>query len=413
MKVFFLLIFLIPIVSSGQNPSSDKYFFEKHIYSNSRVYNSPRLKPEKNWFTANTEVEFNVTTLHEATYDEPMNQPNQKIRWILDDEDNMSWIYNSSNAMRGGRFYGLVKRWGKAPTSYFFYDNNVFRDNAMAVILESANLSSRTETAVSINFKKSDLEPLAFRLNFVNSGIKNNFNVVFIFDDDMNTKIEPEFSSLEEDFDLMKHYSRERQISVSNWKPISPKDKLISSLKKYSKVDIMINDGSKRIYSTIPLSGSTSALNKILGIVEPTRKNSFEFAYSFGLANYNPFDWEGFILKFLDDAKNNHGINLDYIKNRNIITISKRLEGRTIALAAGMNNDNEVIIAIDPDSWYKASPAKRWYIMYHELGHDILNFEHGEGGPMMNPETSGSYTWSRFEKDKSIMLNHYKKIINK
>lgn len=413
MKVFFLLIFLIPIVSSGQNPSSDKYFFEKHIYSNSRVYNSPRLKPEKNWFTANTEVEFNVTTLHEAMYDEPMNQPNQKIRWILDDEDNMSWIYNSSNAMRGGRFYGLVKRWGKAPTSYFFYDNNVFRDNAMAVILESANLSSRTETAVSINFKKSDLEPLAFRLNFVNSGIKNNFNVVFIFDDDMNTKIETEFSSLEEDFDLMKHYSRERQISVSNWKPISPKDKLISSLKKYSKVDIMINDGSKRIYSTIPLSGSTSALNKILGIVEPTRKNSFEFAYSFGLANYNPFDWEGFILKFLDDAKNNHGINLDYIKNRNIITISKRLEGRTIALAAGMNNDNEVIIAIDPDSWYKASPAKRWYIMYHELGHDILNFEHGEGGPMMNPETSGSYTWSRFEKDKSIMLNHYKKIINK
>lgn len=412
MKLFFLLIFLIPIVSSGQNPSSDKYFFEKHSYSNSRVYNSPRLKPEKNWFTANTEVEFNVTTLHEATYDEPINQPNQKIRWILD-KDNMSWIYNSSNAMRGGRFYGLVKRWGKAPTSYFFYDNNVFRDNAMAVILESANLSSRTETAVSINFKKSDLEPLAFRLNFVNSGIKNNFNVVFIFDDDMNTKIETEFSSLEEDFDLMKHYSRERQISVSNWKPISPKDKLISSLKKYSKVDIMINDGSKRIYSTIPLSGSTSALNKILGIVEPTRKNSFEFAYSFGLANYNPFDWEGFILKFLDDAKNNHGINLDYIKNRNIITISKRLEGRTIALAAGMNNDNEVIIAIDPDSWYKASPAKRWYIMYHELGHDILNFEHGEGGPMMNPETSGSYTWSRFEKDKSIMLNHYKKIINK
>ena len=126
MKVFFLLIFLIPIVSSGQNPSSDKYFFEKHIYSNSRVYNSPRLKPKKNWFTANTEVEFNVTTLHEATYDEPMNQPNQKIRWILDDEDNMSWIYNSSNAMRGGRFYGLVKRWGKAPTSYFFYDNDCY-----------------------------------------------------------------------------------------------------------------------------------------------------------------------------------------------------------------------------------------------------------------------------------------------
>ena len=413
MKVFFLLFFLIPIVSLGQNPSSDKYFFEKHIYSDSRVYNSPRLKPKKNWFTANTEVEFKVTTLHEATYDEPINQPNQKIRWILDDEDDMSWIYNSTNAMRGGRFYGRVKRWGKAPTSYFFYDNNVFRDNAMAVILESANLSSRTETAVSINFKKSDLEPLAFRLNFINSGIKNNFNVVFIFDDDMNTKIETEFSSLEEDFDLMRHYGGERQISVSNWKPISPKDKLISSLKRYSKVDIMINDGSKRIYSTIPLRGSTSALNKILGIVEPTRKNSFEFAYSFGLANYNPFDWEGFIFKFLDDAKNNHGINLNYIKNRNIYTISKRLEGRTIALAAGMNNDNEVFIAIDPDSWYKASPAKRWYIMYHELGHDILNFEHGVGGPMMNPETSGSYNWTRFEKDKSIMLNHYKKIINK
>ena len=284
----------------------------------------------------------------------------------------------------------------------------------MAVILESGPLSSRTETGVSINFKKSDLEPLAIRINFKASGLEDNLNVVFVFDDNMSTKIESEFSlGTTGHFEVMDYYNKKPEISSSNWKPISPKDKLISSLKKYSKVDIMINDGSKRIYSTIPLRGSTSALNKILGIVEPTRKNSFEFAYSFGLANYNPFDWEGFIFKFLQDAKINHGINLDYIKNSNIYTISKRLEETTIALAAGMNNDSEVIIAIDPDSWYKASPAKRWYIMYHELGHDILNFEHGVGGPMMNPETSGSYDWARFEKDKSIMLNHYKKITNK
>lgn len=399
MKIFLVLL-IFPIISTGQKPSSDKYFFETAPFS-SKAYASPRLTPKKNWFIENTEVEFDITTLHEAAYAEPHNQPNQKIRWILKSD----WLYNSNNA--------IVKKWGRPPSSYFFYDSNVFRDNAMVVILESDNLSSRTETAVSINFKKSDLEPLAFRINFKASGLEDNFNAVFVFDDNMSTKIETEFSSLEEDFDVMRDYYGEEHISVSNWKPISPKDKLISSLKKYSKVDIMINDGSKRIYSTIPLRGSTSALNKILGIVEPTRKNSFEFAYSFGLANYNPFDWEGFIFKFLQDAKINHGINLDYIKNSNIYTISKRLEETTIALAAGMNNDSEVIIAIDPDSWYKASPAKRWYIMYHELGHDILNFEHGVGGPMMNPETSGSYDWARFEKDKSIMFDHYKKITNK
>jgi hypothetical protein len=46
--------------------------------------------------------------------------------------------------------------------------------------------------------------------------------------------------------------------------------------------------------------------------------------------------------------------------------------------------------------------------MYHELGHDVLNLQHGQGGKMMFNYTEKDYTWGDFFKDKDYMFNSMK-----
>ena len=48
-----------------------------------------------------------------------------------------------------------------------------------------------------------------------------------------------------------------------------------------------------------------------------------------------------------------------------------------------MGDDSKIVIKVDPKKWQNSSKQKKWYIMYHELGHDVLNLNHGEGGKMM------------------------------
>lgn len=84
------------------------------------------------------------------------------------------------------------------------------------------------------------------------------------------------------------------------------------------------------------------------------------------------------------------------------------LEGNSIALSSGYMDDRNIIIKIDPEMWEKSSLVKRWYILYHELGHDILNLNHGEGGKMMFNFINKEYTWDDFIKDRETMFNIYK-----
>ena len=94
----------------------------------------------------------------------------------------------------------------------------------------------------------------------------------------------------------------------------------------------------------------------------------------------------------------------DFKNMFNIKAIFESLEGDALALAYGFNDDKNIIIKIDPEKWAKASSAKRWYTLYHELGHDVLNFEHGQGGKMMFNFADRDYTWETFEKDRNYMF---------
>ena len=196
-------------------------------------------------------------------------------------------------------------------------------------------------------------------------------------------------------------------------------DELFLKLKKHKNAIVRISwvhiNGELSIYGEnkpqddfINLRGMTAGFNKFSGVKAPSIKNKNSYAVANGLANVNPFNLEKYIDKFILDAKINHNIDLSYVNKRDRLIIFRELKEKTIATAYKMNNDNEVFVKVDPENWYDANQAKRWYIIYHELGHDILNLEHGECGAMMNATTSGKYSWGRLEKDKNTMFESYK-----
>lgn len=318
------------------------------------------------------------------------------------------YLFPNDEEFESPRVYNLGKN------SIFYYDDNVFRDNGMI-----ATITSTKTPLFRFMFIKSDKTPLSMRVYeqkgfAVNTRQYEKFNtsIKLIFDDNPSTLI-----TIRND-NFFKEFTE-----------INDNDEFIHSLKRYSSVDIMVEYDyrsrtfdfysnkynnwsdikSKKIYDRINLEGSSKALNKIIKGTSTSKKNQFEYIYNMGLSNMNPFDYEGYIYKFIEDAKKNHGLNFDYTKN-SIITVSKRLEDNIIAVSLASNDDSSVLIAIDPDSWQKASQRKRWYIMYHELGHDILNLEHGECGPMMNPYAKNDYSWNEFEKDKATMFENYKSL---
>lgn len=307
---------------------------------------------------------------------------------------------------------------GVPKNGFFFLDDNPFRDNSMLAIIQSSNYDNniilnnngRFEVPyLSFCFTKSDTSTLKLKISgnnipkiYERDHLLTELKIDLIFDGNPSTLIK-----IDSDY--------------INGKEIDPKSKIISYLKKYSFVDVRITKivpdgpstkGSSNLkFTKVSLRGSTSALNKICGTsLKPSRKNQFDYIYNMGMANFNPFDYEGYIYKFLEDAKKNHGLNFDYVKDKTLYTISKNLENGVIAQSLTSNDDDSVVIQIDPQNWQKASQAKRWYIIYHELGHDILNLDHGECGPMMNAYAKSDYSWSEFEKDKSLMFNSYKSL---
>tara|TARA_R110000744_G_scaffold356528_3_gene463300 strand:+ start:934 stop:1464 length:531 start_codon:yes stop_codon:yes gene_type:complete len=85
----------------------------------------------------------------------------------------------------------------------------------------------------------------------------------------------------------------------------------------------------------------------------------------------------------------------------------EKLETGVLAKAYGMGDDDNIILKVDPISWQKASSVERWYTIYHELGHDVLNFRHGQGGKMMFNYSEVSYTWEDFNRDRNYMFKKY------
>ena len=135
------------------------------------------------------------------------------------------------------------------------------------------------------------------------------------------------------------------------------------------------------------------------------------------------YDLEFMVNLFLDDIINNNlergepsllikNLRLNRKSAINGIRISATfipLDGNALALSYGMNDNKNIILKVDPNEWSKASSAKKWYTLYHELGHDVLNFEHGHGGKMMFNYSDEEYNWESFNDDRNYMFDVFLK----
>ena len=125
--------------------------------------------------------------------------------------------------------------------------------------------------------------------------------------------------------------------------------------------------------------------------------------------DFTPVDMIDF---FIRDCKRN-GIEINrnqLIKAEFVRDYSVNGADDAIAIAKAMNNDKLIDVEIKDIYWDKSSKVKRWYILYHELGHDVLNLKHGEGGVMMfTYPNKTNYNWESFIKDRLTMFKYYRK----
>ena len=258
------------------------------------------------------------------------------------------------------------------------YDKNPFNDN----------LKQLTFWRIHITISISDVLPEKIEFLGLVKGISS---IEYIFDDDKSTYF---------------------KVDLNNVNSINTLDhELIIKIKKHSNVVAKYTYSKKKnkpLFKEYSLKGSLKAFNEFTKKTEITKKNKNSYEVFNGLANVNPFNLDKYIDKFILDAKTNHNIDLSYVNKKDKLILFKELDRKKIAIAYKMNDDDSVLVLVDPENWYKANQPKRWYIIYHELGHDILNLEHGECGPLMNETTSGNYSWDRLEKDKNIMFEKYK-----
>jgi hypothetical protein len=129
---------------------------------------------------------------------------------------------------------------------------------------------------------------------------------------------------------------------------------------------------------------------------------------TYKIGNYNLIDFDcsdirGMIDVFLKDCENN---GITFPQNQ-INVYYTDLNPGVLGVSYGMRNDKVVSIAIDKNNWIRSSNSKKWYVLYHELGHDLFNFDHGNGGRMMRPIADRGYSWKEFWEDRNTLFETY------
>lgn len=68
-----------------------------------------------------------------------------------------------------------------------------------------------------------------------------------------------------------------------------------------------------------------------------------------------------------------------------LIEFSSFLPKYVLGIAVGMNADSTVLVKISTEYWNDLSENQKWFLVMHELSHDILNWEHGNNVLMSTP----------------------------
>ena len=154
--------------------------------------------------------------------------------------------------------------------------------------------------------------------------------------------------------------------------------------------------------------GTSELLEKTNNLQDSTNKSFENIRFTIGnqdMRKINQYDLEAMVKIFLEDCKK---FNKKVPEINTLKATFEPLEGSVIALSYGYGDDSTIVIKVDPEKWAKSSIEKKWYVLYHELGHDVLNLEHGQGGKMMFNFADKEYTWDDFFNDKDYMINFNK-----
>ena len=112
-------------------------------------------------------------------------------------------------------------------------------------------------------------------------------------------------------------------------------------------------------------------------------------------------DFKGYIETFIDECIEK-GIN---VNRDNIIVEQKNLGVNTIVKSYGKDNDGIIEVHFNKKAWKKSNIDTRLYVLFHELGRDILNFDYNQAGKMTSKLTVGdTYTWEQFSVDREVMF---------
>lgn len=68
-----------------------------------------------------------------------------------------------------------------------------------------------------------------------------------------------------------------------------------------------------------------------------------------------------------------------------LIEFSKLMPNGVLGIAMGMDADSVVLVKINANHWNELSENQKWWLVMHELAHDILNWQHGRNTLMDTP----------------------------
>jgi hypothetical protein len=144
-------------------------------------------------------------------------------------------------------------------------------------------------------------------------------------------------------------------------------------------------------------------LSLIAIIIFLLSKNKYD---TISLNSYNSDeDFQMYVTKFYRDAE---AFGLYPLKPRKTVIKFSRLDqieglNHYHGVSFGSEKDDIIEIYINPSTWEKFNKPKRYYLMYHELAHDILNVQDLED----TPENEGKLMYPILENYDRITMDDF------
>ena len=132
------------------------------------------------------------------------------------------------------------------------------------------------------------------------------------------------------------------------------------------------------------------SLNVLMGCTKPNEVVGYVDAIiDYPKENVDPL-LVPYVDEFLEIASAHHGIDLSHeFADRVFIKFTDRDNGN-VATSYGRDK-SRIVIMVNRERFYNRTEQGRKYVMWHELGHDVLNLPHSDKGMMRATSYSGFF----------------------